>query len=497
MKISFTSQAINQEAVDCLILGVYKSAELTPQGKILDKASNHQLTQIMRTEGFTGECGQCVSSTLFRVEAKQILLVGLGEKKEVMDAWTLNKVLSSVFKYLKSKNMTKIACYLTDCLSSTQDRKLFLRNMVIYIQNALYAFERYKSKKSKISIKQVFLFVDKTNKVDKAAVKEGESIAQAMAFARQLGDEPPNVCTPAYLETEAKALAKRYPKIKTQVLNKAALLKHGMGGLLAVGQGSEVPPRLISMEYQAGKKTEKPIVFVGKGITFDSGGLSLKPAQAMEEMKWDMMGAATVFGIMHAIATLNLPINVVGLVPTAENMPGGPAYRPGDVIKTFSGQTVEVVNTDAEGRLILCDALTYAARYKPKTVIDIATLTGAIIVSLGFGLSGIFSNNDPLARALVNAGEASGDKAWQMPLVEDYQSELNSSVADMTNCGSRWGGSITAACFLSRFTREYQWAHIDNAGTGFSSAGGVENKGATGRPIPLLLHYLLSMVEKA
>ena len=296
------------------------------------------------------------------------------------------------------------------------------------------------------------------------------------------------MCTPTHLAAQAQQLGKTYKSVKVSVLERDDMRKLGMNSLLSVSAGSAEPPKLITMEYYNGRKDDKPIVLVGKGVTFDTGGISIKPAAAMDEMKFDMCGAASVLGVMCAVAELGLQVNLIGVVPTVENMPSGTATKPGDIFTTMSGQTVEVLNTDAEGRLILCDALTYSERYNPDVVIDIATLTGACVVALGKVATGLLGNHSPLANDLLAAGEYTGDRAWQMPLWDEYQSLLDSPFADMANIGGRDGGTITAACFLSRFTKKFRWAHLDIAGTAWTSGA---DKGATGRPVKLLMQYIL------
>ncbi|HEY3645940.1 MAG TPA: leucyl aminopeptidase, partial [Gammaproteobacteria bacterium] len=318
-------------------------------------------------------------------------------------------------------------------------------------------------------------------------LRAGSAIAAGVALARTLGNLPPNVCTPSYLAAEAARLAKG-SKLKVKVLDQAEMKKLGMGALLAVARGSRQAPKLIIMEYNGAGKDQKPHVLVGKGITFDTGGISIKPAPAMDEMKFDMCGAASVFGTLKAVMQLGLKINVVGVVPSAENMPGGDATRPGDIVSTMSGQTVEILNTDAEGRLILCDALTYAERFKPASIVDIATLTGACVIALGNVVSGLLGNNERLVQSLKAAGDKAEDRAWPLPLYDEYQDSLKSNFADFANIGGREAGAITAACYLSRFTKNMNWAHLDIAGTAWK--GGAE-KGATGRPVPLLVQHLL------
>ena len=334
-----------------------------------------------------------------------------------------------------------------------------------------------------------FLVNTKQATLVKVAVREGDALVNGMNLAKDLGNLPPNVCNPSYLANSAKQLSKS-TKLKVQVLEEKQIESLGMGAFLAVTKGSETPPKFIVIRHDGGKANDEPIVLVGKGITFDTGGISLKPGEAMDEMKYDMCGAASVMGTMYSVALLNLKRNVIGVIPACENMPSGKASRPGDIVKSMSGQTIEILNTDAEGRLILCDALTYVERFKPKAVIDIATLTGACVIALGSVHSGLFSNNESLSNALITAGQASLDTVWRLPLDAAYQEQLKSNFADMANIGGRPAGSVTAACFLARFTEKYNWAHLDIAGTAWK--GGAA-KGSTGRPVPLLLNYLLAL----
>ncbi|MCW8910684.1 MAG: leucyl aminopeptidase, partial [Gammaproteobacteria bacterium] len=314
-----------------------------------------------------------------------------------------------------------------------------------------------------------------------------------MTLAKDLANLPGNICTPSYLAEQAKALGKTYRDLKVEILEESDMEELKMGSFLSVSRGSRQPAKLITMEYAGGDKNQKPIVFVGKGVTFDSGGISLKPGAAMDEMKYDMCGAASVIGVMSTCAELQLPINVVGIVPATENLPDGLATKPGDIVTSMSGTTIEILNTDAEGRLILCDALTYAGKYDPHVVIDIATLTGACIIALGNHPSGLMGNHNPLINDLLNAGKISGDRCWELPLWDDYQQQLDSNFADIANIGGKEAGTITAACFLSRFTKKYHWSHLDIAGTAWRSG---KQKGATGRPVPLLTQYLLNYIAE-
>lgn len=355
-----------------------------------------------------------------------------------------------------------------------------------------YTFSLHDSQKeSKVSpLKTLSFLIDKTqSKSVKHQAEIGIAIAKGMGLCKDLGNLAPNICTPEYLAAQAKQLGKGDALMKVSVLDETKMEKLGMGAFLSVSQGSRVPARLIAMDYQGGKKSQKPIVLVGKGVTFDTGGISIKPSAAMDEMKFDMCGAATVFGVMHACQALGLKLNIVGVVAAAENMPDGDASRPGDVVTTLSGKSVEILNTDAEGRLVLCDTLTWIEQYKPKAVVDIATLTGACIVALGDVCSAVLGNDEALVDELYSAGQDSADPTWPLPLWDEYQSQLDSNFADIANLGGKGAGTITAACFLSRFTENYPWAHLDIAGIAWK--GGAD-KGATGRPVPLLMHWILN-----
>ena len=361
-----------------------------------------------------------------------------------------------------------------------------------YRFDALKSDKDKKDKKHRGAKKLVLLVTNELTAELDTAVLQGHAIATGMALAKDLGNLPGNICTPTHLAETAESLGKQY-KFDVEVLDRDDMEKLGMGSFLSVARGSHQPPKFIVMHYKGGKAKAKPVVLVGKGITFDTGGISLKPAAEMDEMKYDMCGAASVLGTFKAVAQMGLPINLVGLIPTTENMPGGGATKPGDVVTSMSGQTIEVLNTDAEGRLILCDALTYAERFKPECVIDIATLTGACVVALGKIPSGLLANDDELAAEILKRGTESGDRAWQLPLWDEYQELLKSNFADMGNIGGRYAGTITAACFLSRFTKNLNWAHLDIAGTAWTSGG--KDKGATGRPVPLLTQYLLDRAK--
>ncbi|MGI4936419.1 MAG: leucyl aminopeptidase, partial [Janthinobacterium lividum] len=375
-----------------------------------------------------------------------------------------------------------------------------LRCLVLAARDGAYRFDEMKSKKepAPTGVRKIAYAVDTAQAAAaKTALGQSVALANGMELTKDLGNLPPNVCSPTYLANTAKKLAKQY-ELGIEVLDRKQLQALKMGSFLSVTHGSEEPPKFIVLKHMGGKSKEAPTVLVGKGITFDSGGISLKPGSAMDEMKYDMCGAASVLGTFRAIAEMKLKLNVIGVIPTCENMPSGTATRPGDIVTSMSGQTIEVLNTDAEGRLILCDALTYVERFKPAAVVDIATLTGACITALGHHNSGLFTRHDAahdgLADELLKAGKASGDTAWRMPIEDAYQEQLKSNFADMANIGGSPGGSITAACFLERYTRKYTWAHLDIAGTAWK--GGAA-KGSTGRPVPLLTTFLLNRAQAA
>jgi leucyl aminopeptidase len=369
---------------------------------------------------------------------------------------------------------------------------------VVVAMDAVYRFDQMKSTPAEVRrpLRKLTLSVPQRSDLasGEAAAARGLAISHGIELTRDLGNLPGNVCTPTYLGERAEELAREFPHIKVTVLERPELEQLGMGSFLSVTNGSDQPPRFIVFEYDQSQRKQRPLVLVGKGITFDTGGISLKPSADMDHMKYDMCGAGSVFGVFRALAELKPKLNVVGLVPTCENMPSGRATKPGDIVKSMSGQTVEILNTDAEGRLILADALTYAERYEPEAVVDIATLTGAMVIALGHVAAGLFSNSDTLARALVGAGDDAYDRAWQLPLWDDYQEGLASNFADFANISGRAGGSITAACFLSRFAKKYDWAHLDIAGVAWREG---KEKGATGRPVPLLITWLLSQENPA
>jgi leucyl aminopeptidase len=489
MEFSIKSGSAAKAKAGCVVVGVFEGRKLTPAAADLDKASGGYLSEILRRGDHDGRKGSTLLLQAVRkVAAERVLLVGLGKASEFAEG-PYRAAATAAVKALRTTGTVDAALYLTDLPVKGKDIAWKAEQAALAAAEAVYRFDRTKSKPSrKTHLKRIALHAESGPDVAAAskAIARAGAIATGVAMTRDLGNLPANLCTPSILANEAEAMAKAHG-LRCQVLGEKEIAKLGMGCFLAVAQGSREPPRFIILEHDGGRKGEAPVVLVGKGVTFDTGGISLKPAAEMDEMKFDMCGAASVIGTMKAVALMKLPVNVVALVPATENMPGGRAVKPGDVVTTMSGQTVEILNTDAEGRLILCDALTYAERYKPAAVIDVATLTGAMVISLGHIATGLFSNADALAQELLEAGQSSWDRAWHLPLWDEYQDALKSHFADIPNIGPRAGGAITAACFLSRFAKAYPWAHLDIAGTAWNSG---KEKGATGRPVALLAHFL-------
>lgn len=463
----------------------------------VDKAMGGALKKRLTRGDVTGKKNRV--ATLYEPDGlacDRLMVVGFG-KRNKLEISDYRKVCRRAADAVKSSNCRDVYLWLPELEVRNADIEQTSRHLAEALLEAWYTFDELKSERNAGAAppKRVTICVADKRHLSKAraGVRTGQAIGNATRTARRLGDLPGNICTPSYLASEARKLQRSH-KLKVTVLDDKEMKRLGMGALLSVARGSRQPPKLIVLEYKGGKKSEAPVALVGKGLTFDAGGISIKPAANMDEMKYDMCGATSVIGAMIAAAELNLPINVVGVVPSSENLPDGNANKPGDIVTSMSGQTIEVLNTDAEGRLILCDALTYTARYKPDVVIDMATLTGACVIALGHHASGLMANNQKLADQLLQAGERSLDRAWQLPLWDDYQSSLDSNFADMANIGGRSAGAITAGCFLSRFTKELKWAHLDIAGTAWISGG--KEKGATGRVVPLLSQYLIDRSPK-
>lgn len=486
-----TNEELLSLETDVLVVNYYEE-ELSPDAKVLDAAMDGLLQSLLDSGELTGKTGAVFPIfTPKNLKARYLLMVGFGAREKASIP-VLAKAAEAAAQWVKNNTVENVTYSI---LSNCGKKTYSIPAMIEAISHVTYAFNQFKSKKDEPKTFNFSLNVSAITEEVEKAFSYGLALEKGITLTKDLGNTPANHLTPTDLSDIADNLARKYDDLYCKILKDCDIKRLGMGALLAVSQGSVEPPNFIVMEYRGAKDPdEKPIVLVGKGVTFDTGGISLKPGAGMDEMKYDMCGAASVLGTMHALAELELPMNVVALIPTVENMPSGSAIKPGDVVTSMSGQTIEILNTDAEGRLILCDALTYAEQYEPKAVINVATLTGAIIVALGHIPTGLFANNQALADALIQSSTETHDRVWQLPVWDDYQSQLDTPFADIANIGGgRAGGSITAACFLSRFTEKYPWAHLDIAGTAWNSAG--PNKGATGRPVHLLLNYLYQQVQ--
>jgi leucyl aminopeptidase len=504
MNFSVKTTSIAQCKSDCVVIGVYanektkKNASLTlslSEGvNVFEKDCRVSLSALFDNENFSGQVGKTIVVHQPNERINKVVLVGLG-KKNTLTAAKYRSCTASYANVLTKSNVKNADIFLANIAIDDFSQPQQAQYCAEKLTHAHYQFTRCKSDKKKPVSPKVHYHIDKNIQVApiKQALAAGAAVGKGMNVARELGNLPGNICTPTFLANEARKLARTHKTLSTKILSEKQMADLGMGSLLSVSVGSKEPAQLIIMEYKGAAKSQRPHVLVGKGITFDTGGISLKPGGGMDEMKFDMCGAASVFGTMNAIVELEPKINVVAIVAAAENMPSSTATKPGDIVTSMSGKTIEVLNTDAEGRLVLCDALSYAERYKPQSVVDIATLTGACVIALGGHATGLFSNNEQLTQDLLTAGNNTGDRAWQMPLWDDYKKQLKSNFADLANIGGREAGSITAACFLSYFTESYPWAHLDIAGTAWLSGA---NKGATGRPVPLLTQYLLTQAEK-
>ncbi|MBK1887542.1 leucyl aminopeptidase [Marinobacter sp. DY40_1A1] len=497
MNFSLNSNAIASTKADCLVVALPEQGDWPASTTGADSALGGLITKLQKAGDINGKNAETSLIPLNDQPWDRLLVVGTGKDTERTGA-NFRKALAAMTSALKDGPSKSVLISLTDTALTGNDSlsselaKLSLIGRTL--EDQLYSFSEFKSEKpSARKLNKVLVATSDAGKAQKEAFNLGLATGRGMNLARDLGNMPPNICHPSWLAERANKLATEHDCIKTEVLDEKQMKKLGMNSLLAVGQGSAQPPRLIIMEYRGGNAKDKPYVLVGKGITFDTGGISLKPGAGMDEMKYDMGGSAAVFGAMQVLAETKPKINVVAVIAAAENMPDGNASRPGDIVTTMSGQTVEILNTDAEGRLVLCDALTYVKKFDPEVVIDLATLTGACIIALGHETTGLMANNDELANELLAAGERANDKAWRLPIWEEYQTLLDSNFADMANIGGRTAGTITAACFLARFTKEYRWAHLDIAGTAWHSG---KAKGSSGRPVPLLVDYLMSHAGK-
>ena len=492
MKIQIKSAKNLQAKTDCLIVALKPLKKLGSQQTDLNNATSKSIDKLQAAELFSATEGQiAIVPVPDGIAAKTLVLIGTGDSKK-LDIESTRDVLTKLAKKLKTLGINE-ATFDLDALVAKSDIDTVSRHLCEAVGDSQYQYikepKSVRGAKPNKDFKATLWVGDR--KLIGAAKKGaaiGISITNGKTLAKNLGNMPGNVCTPTFLAGQAKKLGRSH-KLKVKVLSEKDMAELGMGSLLSVSKGSREPAKLIVMEYKGAKNPkEAPHALVGKGLTFDAGGISIKPSPKMDEMKYDMCGAASVFGAIQAAAELKLPINVVGVIPSSENLPDGIANKPGDVVTSMSGQTIEILNTDAEGRLILCDALTYTKRFKPQTVIDIATLTGAVIVALGHQTAGVMGNDQDVINDVLSAGETSLDTAWQLPIKETYKKQLHSDYADLANIGGPGAGSITAACFLSYFTEDFRWAHLDIAGTAW---GGANGKRASGRAVPVLTQYLI------
>lgn len=475
-------------ATDAAIVGVYDDLSLSTAAAVFDRQTGGAIRRALEQGDASGRLGAVTRLTgLTGLSTPRLILVGLG-RPGALSAEGFLKAVHETAKSLKVGPIRHALSFLGEATVVGRDPQWLLDQQAIGFSQNSYRYAATKPVKSS----EQGLATLAIAAADGLNQQAGVAIAEGVTLARELGNLPPNLCTPVHLAETALRLAGELPNFRTEILDQTEMHKLGMGALLAVARGSAHPPKLIVMHYQ-GAGDAAPQVLVGKGITFDTGGISIKPGAAMDEMKYDMCGGAAVFGTLHAVARLGLPLNVIGIVPAVENMPDGNAYRPGDVLSSMSGQTIEVLNTDAEGRLVLCDALHYARRFNPERVLDIATLTGACVVALGKHAHGLMSEDDALAAELLAAGERVHDRAWRLPLWRDYQAQLDSNFADLANVGGKHAGAITAGCFLSRFTGGLRWAHLDIAGTAWDEG---RKGGASGRPVGLLVEWLRTLARR-
>ncbi len=497
MEIKSTTDNPLRSRKGCLVVGHYEKNTPPETFGALDNAGGGELQRILRKSGFRPEIGKTLHlHSLSGSDSDSVLVVGCGAKAP--SPADFRKICAAAARALIDASVPGICWTLGEIEVEGRDAAARTATAVEEIENADYRYEHTlaKTRRKRSGLKRIGIHVAsgaKRSQID-SGIATGQAIAAGRNLTRDLGNLPGNICTPEYLAATARDIAKRHPKVKARILDEARIERLEMNAFLAVARGSREPPRLIVLEYRGAKASQAPVVLIGKGITFDSGGISIKPAGAMDEMKFDMCGAASVIGTIEACARLGLPLNIVAAVPACENLPGGRAVKPGDIVTSMDGRTVEILNTDAEGRLVLCDTITWAKSLKPEIIIDVATLTGACVVALGAHASGLFSNHQPLADALLLAGEESGDRAWQMPLWPEYVAQLKSRFADVANIGGRKAGAVTAASFLSLFADRQHWAHLDIAGTAWKSG---HEKGATGRPVGLLCRYLIERASRA
>lgn len=495
MEFSVKSGSPEKQRSACIVVGVFEPRRLSAAADQLDKASNGYISALLRRGELEGKIGQTLLlHHVPDVMAERILLVGCGKERD-LDERQYKQIIQRTIDTLNNTGSMEAVCFLTELHVKGRNSYWKVRQSVESANEALYNFEQLKSNRvePRRPLRKMIFNVSTRREpsIRERAISHALAVAAGVKAAKDLANMPPNICNPAYLASQARQLADEFSEnITTQVIGEEQMKELGMNAYLAVGAGSRNESLMSVIQYKNHPNPDAaPIVLIGKGLTFDAGGISIKPAEGMDEMKYDMCGAATVYGVMRIAAQLQLPLNIIGVLAGSENMADGGAFRPGDIITTMSGQTVEVLNTDAEGRLVLCDALTYVERFEPEVVIDVATLTGACVIALGHHISGLIANHNPLAHELINASEQAGDRAWRLPMSDEYQEQLTSNFADMANIGGRPGGAITAGCYLARFARKYHWAHLDIAGTAWRSG---KTKGATGRPVPLLAQFLLN-----
>jgi len=491
MDYSIETAPLEKLQCDCMIVGVYQDQQLTPSAAALNHSTQGLINKMVSRGDLSGKNGETVLiNAVPGGPVERILLVGLGQK-EALSTKNYRKALSVAVNSLKKPAIKSVVCCLAECDVTAGDWQWKSRQIVEVFNDAAYQFTQLKSdKETECKLEQVRVFTPETERASaQKGLEQGLAIARGVDLTKLLADLPANICTPTFLAEQALELDNKFANLAVSILEESDLAALGMGAFLSVSRGSRQPAKLISLNYQGGDKNRKPIVLIGKGLTFDAGGISLKPAPGMDEMKYDMCGAAAVLGTLQAAAQMQLPLNIIGLIPSSENLPDGDANKPGDILTSMSGKTIEVLNTDAEGRLLLCDTLTYAERFNPDVVIDLATLTGACLVALGRVPSGLLGNDDALCNDLIAAAETAIDSVWRLPLWEEFQEQLKSNFADMANVGGKDAGTITAACFLARFAENLRWAHLDIAGTAWRTG---PTKGATGRPVPLLCQYLIN-----
>jgi leucyl aminopeptidase len=483
-----TSANPSQIKSDCLVIAIFARKKLSSAAIQLDAATNGMISKFLNVSDFSGDCEQ--SQLLYAesgTQCSRILLIGCGEENKFVQK-TVCSVTKKASKEIAKTSAKHATLFLLDTLSERTICEQSMRQSILTFADSIYRFDKYKSEKKNIpKLEHICIAFTTEPPCDVATILEqGKAIAKGMRLSRDLANQPANVCTPGFIAETAQSLGRQYDSVIIEVLEEDDMEALGMGSFLSVSRGSAQPGKMVIMQYNGADESSRPIALVGKGVTFDTGGISLKPGANMDEMKFDMCGAASVMGAFNACVEMQLPVNLVAILATAENMPGSQASKPGDIITSMSGKTIEILNTDAEGRLVLCDALSYVGRYNPEVVIDTATLTGACIVALGHHICAVLSNNDELARDLMDAGNDINDRTWQLPMSEDYSKQLKSSFADVGNIGGTSAGTITAACFLAKFTEKYDWAHLDIAGTAW------KGKNATGRPVPLLSQYLIN-----